>query len=213
MAVYGDEDICPCNAFSSGIMQTIDHIVSPKAQGASPIIDRIALTWEQRQKSRQKLQTAQGQEIALALPTGTRLQAGDLLPTAEGWIEVQLAPEDILLIRPRSLQETAFVAYQIGNRHLPLEIADQSLKTPYEPILETYLRQQSIPLERAQLPFTPVSAWAQLERLDRHITAMKHARELREATMKTGQRLLRLAMQVWPGPAIEHGFPIVIAKF
>jgi urease accessory protein len=99
-----------------------------------------------------------GKEIALALPTGTRLDAGDLLPTAEGWIEVELAPEDVLLIRPRSLQETAFVAYQIGNRHLPLEIDAQGLKTLYEPLLETYLRQQSIPVERAYLPFTPVSA-------------------------------------------------------
>jgi urease accessory protein len=139
-------------------MRIIDHIVSPKAKGASPIIDTIALTWEQRQKSRQKLLTAQGQEVALALPTGTRLHAGDLLPTAEGWIEVQFALEDVLLIRPRSLQETAFVAYQIGNRHLPLEIVDQGLKTFYEPVLETYLRQQNIPVERAQLPFTPVSA-------------------------------------------------------
>jgi urease accessory protein len=139
-------------------MRIIDHIVSPKVKEASPIIDRLALTWEQRQKSRQKLLTAQGKEIALALPTGTRLHAGDLLPTAEGWIEVQLAPEDVLLIRPRSLQETVFVAYQIGNRHVPLEIADQGLKTLYEPVLEAYLVQQGIPVERTQLPFTPLSA-------------------------------------------------------
>jgi urease accessory protein len=139
-------------------MRIIDRIVSPKVQEASPIIDRLALTWEQRQKSRQKLLTAQGKEVALALPTGTRLRAGDLLPTAEGWIEVQLAPEDVLLIRPRSLQETVFVAYQIGNRHAPLEVADQGLKTLYEPVLEAYLVQQGIPVERTQLPFTPLSA-------------------------------------------------------
>jgi urease accessory protein len=139
-------------------MQIIDHIVSPKAKGACPIIDRIALTWEQRRKSRQKLLTFQGQHVALALPTGTRLHAGDLLPTAGGWIEVQFAPEDVLLIRPRSSQETAYVAYQIGNRHLPLEIGEHSLKTLYEPVLEAYLKEQSIPVERVQLPFTPVSA-------------------------------------------------------
>lgn len=49
--------------------------------------------------------------------------------------------------------------------------------------------------------------WAQLERLDQHLTAMKHARELREASARTGQGLLRLAVHVWPGPAVErlHG--------
>jgi urease accessory protein len=139
-------------------MHIIDRIAKPTAQDASAIVDRVALTWEQRQRSRQKLLTMQGCEIALALPTGTRLQAGDLLAAPEGWIAVELALEDILLILPRSLQETAFVAYQIGNRHLPLEIAEHGLKTLYEPVLETYLGQQGIPVERTQLPFTPVSA-------------------------------------------------------
>ena len=142
----------------SSTMHIIDQIARPQAKGSRPIVDTVALTWEQRQKSRQKVLTAQGQEIALALPTGTRLHAGDLLPTAEGWIEVHLAPEDVLLIQPRSLQETAFVAYQIGNRHLPLEIGDGGLKTLHEPVLAAYLSQQGIPLARLQRPFTPVSS-------------------------------------------------------
>ncbi|MBI3327159.1 MAG: urease accessory protein UreE [Nitrospinae bacterium] len=139
-------------------MHIISQIARPDAQGNRPIVDRVDLTWEQRQKSRQKLQTAQGQQIALALPTGTRLQAGDLLGTAEGWIEVQLAPEDVLTIRPRTPREMAFVAYQIGNRHLPLEIGDKGLKTLHEPVLADYLAQHGVPVERAQLPFIPVTA-------------------------------------------------------
>jgi urease accessory protein len=51
---------------------------------------------------------------------------------------------------------------------------------------------------------TAAAEWTQLERLDQQLTAMKHARELREASMKVGQRLLRLVIQVWPGPAIER---------
>jgi urease accessory protein len=139
-------------------MQIIDHVVKATPPGNRPIVDRVSLTWDARQKSRQKLQTAAGKEITLALPTGTRLGAGDLLPIEEGWIEVYLAPEDVLLIRPRTLQETAFVAYQVGNRHLALEITEDGLKTLYEPALVSYLRQQGIPVERAQLPFTPIGA-------------------------------------------------------
>jgi urease accessory protein len=139
-------------------MHSIDRTAKTTAQEPCAIIDRVALTWEPRQRSRQKLLTMRGREIALTLPTGTRLQAGDLLSTTEGWVEADPAPEDVLLIHPRSRQETAFVAYQIGNRHLPLEIGEQGLKTVYEPILETYLEQQGLPVERTQLPFTPVSA-------------------------------------------------------
>jgi urease accessory protein len=51
---------------------------------------------------------------------------------------------------------------------------------------------------------TAAADWTKLERLDQHLTAMKHAREPREASVKTGQGLLRLAVQVWPGPAVER---------
>jgi urease accessory protein len=139
-------------------MQVIDRVVKAGAVVNLPVIDTVSLTWDERQKSRQKLRTAHGQEIALALPTGTRLNAGDLLPAAGGWIEVRLAPEDVLLIRPRDLWEAAFVAYQIGNRHLPLDIAEDGLKTPYQPVVESYFGQQKIATERVRLPFTAVSA-------------------------------------------------------
>jgi len=46
--------------------------------------------------------------------------------------------------------------------------------------------------------------WVQLQRLDAQLTAMKHARELREASLKIGQRLLELARHLWPGTAIEE---------
>jgi len=139
-------------------MQRIDHIVRSEAKNNHPVVDTVSLTWEERQKSRQKLRTAHGQEFALALPTGIRLHAGDLLSIAEGWIEVRLASEDVLFIKPRSLWEAAFIAYQIGNRHLPLEIVEDGLQTLYEPMLAAYVSQQAVPTERAQRPFTPVSA-------------------------------------------------------
>ena len=138
-------------------MQIIERVVKAVSPGTRPIVDRVSLTWDERQKSRQKLRTAAGREIALALPTGTRLNAGDLLPIEEGWVEVHLAPENVLLIWPRNLQETAFVAYQVGNRHLALEISEDGLKTLYEPTLASYLRQQGIAVEQAQLSFTPIS--------------------------------------------------------
>jgi urease accessory protein len=140
------------------MMQVVDHVVKAGAPESLAVIDSVALTWDERQKSRQKLRTAHGQEIALALPTGTRLHAGDLLPTTDGGIAVHLAPEEVLLIRPRSLQEAAFVAYQIGNRHLPLDIAADGLKILYQPVVESYFSQQQIPTERVRLPFTPVTA-------------------------------------------------------
>lgn len=50
---------------------------------------------------------------------------------------------------------------------------------------------------------TAAADWPQLIRLDQTLSAMKHGRELRDASEKMGQGLLRLAQQVWPGPAVE----------
>lgn len=47
-------------------MQIIDRIVKAEAKDNLPVVDRVSLTWEERQKSRQKLRTAHGQEVALA---------------------------------------------------------------------------------------------------------------------------------------------------
>jgi urease accessory protein len=74
--------------------------------------------------------------------------------------------------------------------------------------LETVLRHvvQGSHLLPVALAYRAASAadWGQIERLDQRLTAMKHARELRETSIRTGQSLLRLARQVWPGPALEH---------
>jgi urease accessory protein len=51
---------------------------------------------------------------------------------------------------------------------------------------------------------TAAQGWAELEALDQRLTAMKHARELREASVQMGHGLLRLARQVWPGAAVER---------
>jgi urease accessory protein UreE len=55
---------------------------------------------------------------------------------------VCLAAEDVLVIGPRTLQETGFVANQVGNRHLALEITEDGLKTLAEPLSASYLSQQ-----------------------------------------------------------------------
>lgn len=60
-----------------------------------------------------------------------------------------------------------------------------------------------LPVALAHRAASPAD-WHQLVRLDQQLTAMKHARELREASVKTGQGLLRLARQVWPGALLEH---------
>jgi urease accessory protein UreE len=47
--------------------------------------DRLHLTWEKRRWTRKRLITARGREIALALPTGSVLQPGEILAVEADW--------------------------------------------------------------------------------------------------------------------------------
>ncbi len=47
--------------------------------------DTLRLTWEERRWTRKKVVTTAGREIALALPTGTVLEPGDVLAVEEDW--------------------------------------------------------------------------------------------------------------------------------
>jgi urease accessory protein len=119
--------------------------------------DIVTMTWEERRKSRQKLTTRDGLELALALPTGSILENGDIIYLDnDRYVAVEAAEEDVLCIRPERLEDYVLAAYEIGNRHLPLSIAHSLLSTLYEPLLEAHFKKHGIECERRQIPFEPV---------------------------------------------------------
>lgn len=102
--------------------------------------DVVWLTWEGRQKCRQRLKTQAGREIGLALPTGTVLSRGDVLYRDEGVeIIVEGVPEKILVLRPDTREAFGFACYQIGNLHRPIGFHEGAILVPYEPVLEKQL--------------------------------------------------------------------------
>ena len=92
------------------------------ADGGAPT-DRLALTWESRRRSRQKVTTERGREVGLFLPRGTVLLEGSLLRAGDGTIiEVVAAPEDVSTIATSDAVLLARVAYHLGNRHVRTQV-------------------------------------------------------------------------------------------
>lgn len=119
--------------------------------------DVVTLGWEDRRKSRQRLTTRNGLELALALPTGSILEDGDIIYLdGQRYVMIEAAREDGLCIYPERPEDYALAAYEIGNRHLPLSIARDSLSTLLEPLIETHLKKQGIRCERRLIPFEPI---------------------------------------------------------
>jgi urease accessory protein UreE len=119
--------------------------------------DTLTLTWEDRARSHGRRRSDAGVEFALSLPTGTVLRNGDcfVLDAVRTIVEVREAPEPVFVIEPRTPQEWASYAYQIGNRHQLLMIGERDLVCPQQPGVQRILEQLRIPYTEASRPFTP----------------------------------------------------------
>lgn len=115
---------------------------------------KVALTYEQRQKSRLRLRLETGEEVAISRPRGTVLRNGDKLQTAHGAIEIVSAPEKLLHIEADSLTR---VAYHLGNRHVAVQVGASFLRIAEDHVLEAMARKLGARVSHVEAPFEPES--------------------------------------------------------
>ena len=116
---------------------------------------RLILDFEARSKSRQRVQLADGEAVALMLPRGTLLRGGDWLRDDRGrLIEVVAASEWLSCVSGEPLQLLR-AAYHLGNRHIPLQIAPGWLRYQHDSVLDQMVIGLGLTLDRQQLPFEP----------------------------------------------------------
>jgi urease accessory protein len=119
--------------------------------------DAIVLGWEDRRKPRQRLTTKEGTEIALGLSTGTILKDGDILYIDDRcYIAVEAAKEDVIVIYPEDIEEGAVIAYELGNRHLPISIGKENIITPQNAQIEEFLKKGAIRHQLRKERFEPI---------------------------------------------------------
>jgi urease accessory protein len=131
-------------------LQTLPHIHVK----ADHQVIHLAMTSEERQKVRRRLTASDGLELALELPTGTTLPVGQVLFARDDTVYVvAAAPEDILLVRPRSWQEAAQVGHMIGNLHRDVDIGEDGVAALWDAPLERKLEQAAFDFTRTSRPF------------------------------------------------------------
>ncbi len=117
--------------------------------------DCVRLTWEQRQKTRQKVVTQGGRELGIALPTGTTLQPGDVLHREDDLvIIVEGVPERVFVITPATRERACLCAHHLGNLHRPIGIVGNSILTPYEEAMEAQILRLGAPFSVEERVFT-----------------------------------------------------------
>ncbi len=124
-----------------------------RARGSGAAQGRLELPFELRQKSRLRAKLASGEEVAILMPRGEILRGGDLLEASDGRIvEVVAQPEKLLHIECADL---ARVAYHLGNRHVPVQVAQGFLRIAEDHVLEGLALKLGARVSRVEAPFEP----------------------------------------------------------
>jgi urease accessory protein len=129
--------------------------------------DTLRLAWEERRWTRKRAVTTGGREVALALPTGSVLRAGDVIAVEAAWyLAVEARPEPVLAVFPRDRAEAIRVAFDVGNRHFSIALDGDGLLVPDDTAMEQVLDRLGVPWERRVAVYDPIGGSGQ-----RHETA------------------------------------------
>lgn len=119
--------------------------------------DRLVLTWEQRRWMRGRFTTEKGRKVGIALPTGTVPAHGTILYVGNDWyLKIEGAIEPVLEIFPSGCQEAVKIAFEVGNRHFPLALAEGRIWVPDDKVMVRLMERLGVPWERRQVIFDPI---------------------------------------------------------
>jgi urease accessory protein len=118
--------------------------------------DRITLSYDERHRRRLRFLAETGTEFLLDLPRTTVLREGDGLRLEDGRVILVAAAEEPLLeITAANPEQLARLAWHIGNRHLPAQIATGRMLIREDSVIEDMLKGLGATLRHVAEPFTP----------------------------------------------------------
>jgi urease accessory protein len=124
----------------------------PKEQAAGS----LTLDFDARHRRRIRLTTDQGEDVLLDLPNAVAMADGDGLQLEDGrLLSVRAAAEPVVEVRHKDPNQLMRLAWHLGNRHLPTETRDQTLRIRPDHVIEEMLRRFGAELVKAQASFQP----------------------------------------------------------
>lgn len=130
--------------------------IAPSGTWSDRPLDCVTLNYEERFRRRFVLTCDGGTRVLLDLAEARVLNDGDALVTEEGGlVVVRAACESLLEIRCGDHQRLLRVAWHLGNRHLPTEIAGDSLRIRDDHVIADMLRQLGAEIVRFDGTFNP----------------------------------------------------------
>jgi urease accessory protein len=139
-------------------MDRVLEILPAGAWPASEERDSITLPYHDRHRRRLRLSGERGSDFLLDLPRTILMREGDGLKLPSGgYIRVRAAAEPLLKVTAASPVALARLAWHLGNRHLPTEIAPAHILIHRDHVIAAMLRGLGAKVEEVTAPFNPES--------------------------------------------------------
>lgn len=131
------------------IIQVVPH-------GARDATDSVLLDFDGRHRRRMLLHTEGGEELLLDLAETVALADGDALIAEDGRrIRVTAKAEALMEVTAGDPAKLPRLAWHIGNRHLPTEIAGTTLYLRHDHVIAAMLEQLGATVRFVDRPFNP----------------------------------------------------------
>ena len=118
--------------------------------------DTVVLDFDERHRRRVAMTCVRGLQFLLDLPEAVMLRGGDALALEDGrLVEVVAAPEPLAEIRCADQHQSVRIAWHLGNRHLPTQIAGTKLRIRRDHVIEEMARGLGAKVVEIEAPFDP----------------------------------------------------------
>ena len=123
--------------------------------GAEPF-GIVVLDADERHIRRKRISLATGEDILVDFEKPVRLEQGDQLVLEDGRVaQVVAAPEELMEVTARDPRHLVELAWHIGNRHLPAQIAENRILLRRDRVIRAMLEQLGARIREVTEPFAP----------------------------------------------------------
>jgi len=137
-------------------MRHATHVLTQDEHRDQKVAGRLRLDHHHRHRRRLTLKTEEGETILLDLPTAVHLRGGDKLLLDDGAIlDVEALDEPLLHITAADIPALIRIAWHLGNRHLPTQLAGAALRIREDHVLEDMVRRLGATVTHVVAPFDP----------------------------------------------------------
>jgi len=131
-------------------------LVRAPSDWKGPAADTVVLDFDDRHRRRMAMTGTRGLEFLLDLEEAIALRGGDALMLEDGrLIEVVAAAEPLAEIRCSDPYHLVRVAWHLGNRHLPTQIAGKHLRIRRDHVIEDMVQGLGARVIAIEAPFDP----------------------------------------------------------